>query len=154
MVRTRSQSNVYMKRCTHQVYARHALSNPPLLLGRIPSITDTLPDGTEIRVFESGSIMQYVHIHLGHSQDRSSGYHDRASGCESLELAVSLQIMSTVIDTEITRYLVDSYDTDHTLSYPRGSKEFIEVYMRNGKCARSSLSMKADQQLAVLPKCR
>lgn len=28
--------------------------------GRIPAITDTLPDGKEIRIFESGSIMQYL----------------------------------------------------------------------------------------------
>lgn len=52
--------------------------------GRIPAITDTLDDGTRIRVFESGSIMQY---------------------------------------------LVDRYDTEHKLSYPRGTKEFIEVVL-------------------------
>jgi glutathione S-transferase len=28
--------------------------------GRIPAITDTFTDGNEIRVFESGSIMQYL----------------------------------------------------------------------------------------------
>ena len=28
--------------------------------GRIPAITDTFTDGKEIRVFESGSIMQYL----------------------------------------------------------------------------------------------
>ena len=28
--------------------------------GRIPAITDTFEDGTQIRVFESGSIMQYL----------------------------------------------------------------------------------------------
>lgn len=50
--------------------------------GRIPAITDTLEDGIQIRVFESGSIMQY---------------------------------------------LVDRYDTEHRISYPRGTKEFIEV---------------------------
>lgn len=50
--------------------------------GRIPALTDTLPDGTPINLFESGSIMQY---------------------------------------------LVDRYDTEHKVSYPRGSKEGYEV---------------------------
>jgi glutathione S-transferase len=50
--------------------------------GRIPAITDSLEDGTQIRVFESGSIMQH---------------------------------------------LVDRYDIEHRLSYPRGTKEYIEV---------------------------
>lgn len=31
--------------------------------GRIPAITDTFEDGKQIRVFESGSIMQYLVAH-------------------------------------------------------------------------------------------
>ncbi|KXT06420.1 hypothetical protein AC578_6062 [Pseudocercospora eumusae] len=50
--------------------------------GRIPALTDTFTDGQPIRVFESGSIMQY---------------------------------------------LVDRYDEDHVISYPRGSREAVEV---------------------------
>lgn len=50
--------------------------------GRIPALTDTLHDGSPIRLFESGSIMQY---------------------------------------------LVDRYDTEHKVSYPRGTKEYYEV---------------------------
>ncbi|KAF2215972.1 hypothetical protein CERZMDRAFT_35187 [Cercospora zeae-maydis SCOH1-5] len=49
---------------------------------RIPAITDIFPDGKEIRVFESGSIMQY---------------------------------------------LVNRYDTEHQISYPRGSREWVET---------------------------
>lgn len=47
--------------------------------GRIPALTDTLPDGTPIALWESGSIQQY---------------------------------------------LVDRYDTEHKISYPRGTKEW------------------------------
>lgn len=50
--------------------------------GRIPALTDTLPDGTPISLFESGSIQQY---------------------------------------------LVDRYDTEHKISYPRGTKEFYQT---------------------------
>ncbi|GIZ39337.1 hypothetical protein CKM354_000272400 [Cercospora kikuchii] len=50
--------------------------------GRIPALTDTFTDGKPIRVFESGSIMQY---------------------------------------------LVDRYDTEHKISYPRDSREHVEV---------------------------
>lgn len=50
--------------------------------GRIPAITDSFSDGKTIRVFESGSILEY---------------------------------------------LVDRYDTDHKISYPRGSREHVEV---------------------------
>lgn len=50
--------------------------------GRIPALTDTFTDGSSIRLFESGSIMQY---------------------------------------------LVDRYDTEHRVSYPRGTKEYYEV---------------------------
>ncbi|KAG6153434.1 hypothetical protein E4U22_004046 [Claviceps purpurea] len=50
--------------------------------GRIPAITDTLPNGEKIRVFESGAILEY---------------------------------------------LVERYDTDHKMSYPRGSAEHFEV---------------------------
>lgn len=46
--------------------------------GRIPALTDILPDGTPINLFESGCIMQY---------------------------------------------LVDRYDVDNKMSYPRGTKE-------------------------------
>jgi glutathione S-transferase len=53
--------------------------------GRIPALTDTHSDGNEIRVFESGSIMQY---------------------------------------------LVDRYDTDYKISYPRGSREAVEMTVR------------------------
>lgn len=50
--------------------------------GRIPALTDTFTDGGPIRLFESGSIMQY---------------------------------------------LVDRYDPDHKVSYPRGSREYYET---------------------------
>lgn len=50
--------------------------------GRIPAITDTFSDGKTIRLFESGSIQQY---------------------------------------------LVDQYDTEHKISYPRGTREYYEV---------------------------
>ncbi|KAI1375122.1 glutathione S-transferase [Hypoxylon crocopeplum] len=50
--------------------------------GRIPALTDTFTDGKPIRLFESGSIMQY---------------------------------------------LVDRYDTEHKVSYPRDSREYYEV---------------------------
>ncbi len=49
--------------------------------GRIPAITDVM-DGREIRVFESGSIMQY---------------------------------------------LVARYDTEYRISYPPGTREYVEV---------------------------
>merc|ERR1711939_490448 len=50
--------------------------------GRIPALTDKLEDGTEIKLFESGSIQQY---------------------------------------------LVDRFDTDHKISYPRGTKEYYQT---------------------------
>ncbi|KAI5865428.1 glutathione S-transferase [Durotheca rogersii] len=50
--------------------------------GRIPALTDTFTDGKLIRLFESGSIMQY---------------------------------------------LTDRYDTEHKVSYPKGSREYYEV---------------------------
>lgn len=50
--------------------------------GRIPALTDTFSDGKIIRLFESGSIQQY---------------------------------------------LVDEYDTEHKISYPRGTREYYEV---------------------------
>jgi len=50
--------------------------------GRIPALTDTFEDGKTIRLFESGSIMQY---------------------------------------------LVDQYDKDHKISYPRGTREYYEM---------------------------
>lgn len=56
--------------------------------GRIPALTDTLEDGTPIKLFESGSIQQY---------------------------------------------LVDRYDADHKISYPRGTKEFYQT--NNWVCA-------------------
>ncbi|KAH9998552.1 glutathione S-transferase GstA [Xylariaceae sp. FL0662B] len=50
--------------------------------GRIPALTDTFTDGKPIRLFESGSILQY---------------------------------------------LVERYDTEHKVSYPKGSREYWEV---------------------------
>lgn len=50
--------------------------------GRIPAITDKWTDGSDMRVFESGAVLQY---------------------------------------------LVDRYDKDHKVSYPRDSKEHWEV---------------------------
>jgi glutathione S-transferase len=50
--------------------------------GRIPALTDTFSDGEKIRLFESGSIQQY---------------------------------------------LVDQYDKDYKISYPRGTREFYEM---------------------------
>ena len=50
--------------------------------GRIPAITDSFYGGGAIRLFESGSILQY---------------------------------------------LVDEYDKDHKISYPRGTKEYYET---------------------------
>jgi len=50
--------------------------------GRIPALTDTFTDGKLIRVFESGSIQQY---------------------------------------------LVERYDKDYKISYPRGTREFYEM---------------------------
>ena len=49
--------------------------------GRIPALVDRFSDGKTIRLFESGSIMQY---------------------------------------------LVERYDTDHKISYPKGSREAYE----------------------------
>ncbi|KAL8927608.1 MAG: hypothetical protein Q9172_001318 [Xanthocarpia lactea] len=50
--------------------------------GRIPALTDTFTDGRTIRLFESGSIMQY---------------------------------------------LIEQYDMEHKISYPKGSRESYEV---------------------------
>jgi glutathione S-transferase len=50
--------------------------------GRIPAMTDSFFGGGTIRLFESGSILQY---------------------------------------------LVDEYDTDHEISFPRGTKEYFET---------------------------
>lgn len=50
--------------------------------GRIPAITDTWTDGKQLRVFESGAILEY---------------------------------------------LVERYDTDRKVSYPRDSREYWEV---------------------------
>jgi len=55
--------------------------------GRIPALTDTFEDGKTIRLFESGSIQQY---------------------------------------------LVDQYDKDYKISYPRGTREYYE--MNNWVC--------------------
>ena len=52
------------------------------LNGRIPALTDVMPNGTLISLFESGNIMQY---------------------------------------------LVDRYDVDHKISYPRGTKEYYQT---------------------------
>ena len=50
--------------------------------GRVPVLTDIHPDGRMVRLFETGSIVQY---------------------------------------------LINTYDTDHCVSYPKGSHEAIEV---------------------------
>jgi len=50
--------------------------------GRIPALTDAFPDGKQIKLFESGSILQY---------------------------------------------LVDRYDVEHKISYPKGTREAVEV---------------------------
>lgn len=50
--------------------------------GRIPALTDTFKDGKTIRLFESGSIQQY---------------------------------------------LVDEYDTEYKISYPKGTREHYEM---------------------------
>lgn len=50
--------------------------------GRIPALTDELPDKTPVSLFESGSIQQY---------------------------------------------LIDNYDPEHKLSYPKGTKEYYET---------------------------
>lgn len=50
--------------------------------GRIPALTDTFSDGKTIRLFESGSIQQY---------------------------------------------LVDEYDKDYKISYPKGTREYYET---------------------------
>jgi len=50
--------------------------------GRIPALTDTFSDGQTIRLFESGSIQQY---------------------------------------------LIDRYDTEYKISYPRGTREYYEM---------------------------
>jgi glutathione S-transferase len=69
--------------------------------GRIPAITDTFTDGKEIRVFESGAIMQY---------------------------------------------LVDRYDSDHKISYPKNTREYVETnswlfFLNAGTVTDSSLSI-------------
>jgi glutathione S-transferase len=50
--------------------------------GRIPALTDTFEDGEQIKLFESGSIQQY---------------------------------------------LVEQYDKDYRISYPKGTREYYEV---------------------------
>ena len=50
--------------------------------GRIPALTDTFEDGKTIRIFESGSIQQY---------------------------------------------LVDQYDKDYKISYPKATREYYET---------------------------
>jgi glutathione S-transferase len=72
---------------THGIDIQKDIQKEPWFLeinpnGRIPALTDTFTDGKLIRLFESGSIMQY---------------------------------------------LVERYDTEHKISYPRGSREDIEV---------------------------
>jgi hypothetical protein len=64
--------------------------------GRIPALTDTFEDGKTIRLFESGSIQQY---------------------------------------------LVDQYDKDHKISYPRGTREYYE--MNNWVSSRHETPLKA-----------
>lgn len=71
--------------------------------GRIPALTDKFTDGKPIRLFESGSIMQY---------------------------------------------LVDRYDTEHKVSYPRGTREYYEV--NSWVCMLPRLSLDRDLQLMVV----
>lgn len=71
----------------HKIDIRQNIQKEPWFLeinpnGRIPAITDTFTDGQQIRLFESGSVLQY---------------------------------------------LVEQYDTEHKLSYPRGTREAYEV---------------------------
>lgn len=65
--------------------------------GRIPALTDTFSDGKTIRLFESGSIQQY---------------------------------------------LVEQYDTDYKISYPKGTREYYET---NNVSKRSILSNSLDK---------
>ncbi len=78
--------------------------------GRIPALTDKLEDGTEIKLFESGSIQQY---------------------------------------------LVDRFDTDHKISYPRGTKEYYQT--NNWVCAfsraRCSNSHKGNERNVSPDRC-
>ena len=72
---------------THALsFAKNEQKSPEFLKinpnGRIPAITDTFSDGSQIRLFESGSIQQY---------------------------------------------LVDEYDKDHKISYPKGTREYYET---------------------------
>ena len=71
----------------HTIDMRNNAQKEPWFLemnpnGRVPALTDTFTDGKQIRLFESGSIMQY---------------------------------------------LVDRYDTNQLISYPKGSRESYEV---------------------------
>lgn len=78
--------------------------------GRIPALTDTFTDGEKIRLFESGSIQQY---------------------------------------------LVDRYDTEHKISYPRGTREYYEV--NNWVCHLGISNSKQNELTclpALLPQCR
>lgn len=68
--------------------------------GRIPALTDTFKDGKLIRLFESGSIQQY---------------------------------------------LVDEYDTEHKISYPKGSREYYEV--NNWVCLTTNMFSFAHREL-------
>ncbi|KAK3939573.1 glutathione S-transferase [Diplogelasinospora grovesii] len=71
---------------THIEFSKNTQKEPWFLEinpnGRIPALTDTFTDGAPIRLFESGSIMQY---------------------------------------------LVDRYDTENKVSYPKGSREYYET---------------------------
>lgn len=64
--------------------------------GRIPALTDELPDKTPISLFESGSIQQY---------------------------------------------LIDNYDPEHKLSYPKGTKEYYETnnWVSNKSCCNLTI---------------
>jgi hypothetical protein len=68
--------------------------------GRIPALTDTFKDGEMIRLFESGSIQQY---------------------------------------------LIDEYDTEHKISYPKGTREYYEV--NNWVCLTTNMLLIAHREL-------
>lgn len=72
--------------------------------GRIPALTDVLPNGEPIHIFESGAIMQY---------------------------------------------LVDRYDTEYKVSYPRGTKEYWEMTSWVSGCS-ICLQSKADVRNALM----
>jgi len=79
--------------------------------GRIPAITDTFTDGTTIRVFETGAILQYI---------------------------------------------IEQYDKDHKISYPKGTKEYYEMNNWVGALQENVQSLAVcifNYVTALLPSC-